>query len=169
MFFWIGSVRCQIKGFHEVSCYVSFVCDLESRVRMMSARSVKERSIDHDRSIFFIHVYRQAFATDLIPDHVRREVTEIVMPEVVGFESKEPRKPVFFIMVKRRRFGIGPNTALLSGRDFDPLENVNDLSSTLVRLYLARQPLLRAVLWVNRNVGFGLTRLTNSCASRNCK
>jgi hypothetical protein len=72
-------------------------------------------------------------------------------------------------MVKRKRYGIGPSTALSIDRDCDPLENVNDLSSTLVRLYLARQPLLRAVLWANRNVGFGLARLTNSWTSRNLK
>jgi hypothetical protein len=91
------------------------------------------------------------------------------MPEMIRFVYKEPRKSVFFIMVKRSRFGIGPNNALSIDRGFDPLENVNDLSSPLVRLYLARQPLLRAVLRANRNVGFDLTRLTNSCASRNLK
>jgi hypothetical protein len=72
-----------------------------------------------------------------------------------------------FIMMNRRRFGIGPNTALSIDRDFDPLENVKDLVSTFVMLYLARQPLLRTVLWAKTIAGFGLTRLTNSSVSRN--
>jgi len=36
--------------------------------------------------------------------------------------------------LKRRRFGTGPKTALSIDRDFDPAENVNVLSSTLVML-----------------------------------
>jgi hypothetical protein len=50
-----------------------------------------------------------------------------------------------FVMVKRSRFGIGPNTALSIDRDFDPLENVNDLCSAVVKMYLARR-LFRAIL-----------------------
>jgi len=36
---------------------------------------------------------------------------------------------------------MGPRTALSIHRDFDPADNVNVLSSTLVRLYRARPPL----------------------------
>jgi len=53
---------------------------------------------------------------------------------------------VFFTMVNERRLGIGPKTALSVDKDFDALENVNVLSSTLVRLYRAMPPLLRIEL-----------------------
>ena len=51
-----------------------------------------------------------------------------------------------FIIVKINRFGMLPYTALSIHSDCDPLENVKDLSSTLVKLYLARNPLLRVSL-----------------------
>jgi hypothetical protein len=53
---------------------------------------------------------------------------------------------VFFTMVNKRRFGIGPKTALSVDRDPETLEKVNVLSSNLVRLYLALPSLLRTVL-----------------------
>ena len=40
----------------------------------------------------------------------------------------------FLTMVKSRILGTGPKTALSIDRDFDPAENVNVLSSTLVML-----------------------------------
>ena len=40
----------------------------------------------------------------------------------------------FLTMVKRRLFGTGPKKALSIDSDFDPAENVNVLSSTLVML-----------------------------------
>jgi hypothetical protein len=48
----------------------------------------------------------------------------------------EPRKSIFN-MVKTNRLGIVPNTALFMDRDFDQLEKVKDMSSTLIKLYLA--------------------------------
>ena len=45
-----------------------------------------------------------------------------------------PMNSAFLTMVKRRRFGMGPKTALSIERDFYPAENVNVLSSTLVIL-----------------------------------
>ena len=81
----------------------------------------------------------------------------------------EPIKSVFFTIGNKRRLGIGPNTALSMDRYFDPLENENDLSPTLVKLYHAMPPLLRVLWRANRIVGFVLMRWTTSCASRNLK
>jgi hypothetical protein len=53
------------------------------------------------------------------------------------------RKSVIFIIVKVNRFGMVPNTTLSMERDFDSLEYVKDVSSTLVKLYLSSIPLLR--------------------------
>lgn len=47
---------------------------------------------------------------------------------------------MYLIMVYRIRFGIGPRIALSVDNDGDPLEKVNVLSSTLVRLYIAGPP-----------------------------
>jgi hypothetical protein len=74
----------------------------------------------------------------------------------------EPRKSLFFIIVNMIRFGKGPRTALSTDSDCDPLENVKDLSSTLVMLYLATPSLLRTALQASGIVGFGLTRLTHN-------
>ena len=49
-------------------------------------------------------------------------------------------------MVNKRRLVIGPNTALSIDKEFDPLENVKVLSSTLVKFYRPRKPLLRVQL-----------------------
>ena len=49
-------------------------------------------------------------------------------------------------MVNSRRFGTGPKIALYIDRDFDPAENVNVFSSTLVMIYHARTPLLNVEL-----------------------
>ena len=50
-------------------------------------------------------------------------------------------------------------------KDFGPVERLNVLSTTLVRLYLARPPLARVVCAI-REEGFGCIRLTISYASR---
>jgi len=55
-------------------------------------------------------------------------------------------KPLFLIIVNSRRFGSCPKTALLTDKDFGSAEKVKVLSSTLVRLYLARPPLARVVM-----------------------
>ena len=54
-------------------------------------------------------------------------------------------KSVFLTIVNKRRFGMGTTTALSIDKDFDPAENMNVLSSTLVTLYRARLPLLFSV------------------------
>jgi len=54
------------------------------------------------------------------------------MLKFVVFVSIEPIKSVFLTMVKRRRFGTVPKTALSIDRDFDPADNVNVLISTIV-------------------------------------
>ena len=48
--------------------------------------------------------------------------------------SNEPIKSVFLTMVNQRYFGMGTMTALSIDNDFNPAENVNVMSSTLVRL-----------------------------------
>ena len=68
------------------------------------------------------------------------------MMELERILSREPRKSFLLIIVKRRRFGIGPNTALSIDSDCEPLENVKVWSSTLVMLYFAIAPTCRAVL-----------------------
>jgi len=60
-------------------------------------------------------------------------------------------------MVKRRRFGTGPNTALSIDIDCAPLDNVKVFSSTIVRLYRASGPFARVSLCANRTLGFGFT------------
>ena len=67
-----------------------------------------------------------------------------------GLASKEQIKCLLFTIVNKRRLGIGPNTALSIDWDFDLLENVNVLSSTLVKFYRAMPPLSRVELWPNR-------------------
>jgi len=91
------------------------------------------------------HMHRQALGWNLPTVDVQHKIIDIVMPEIYGLESMVPRKSVFFTMVKIRRFGMGPNTALSIEIDCS-LENVKVLSSTLVKLYLASIPLLRASL-----------------------
>jgi len=49
-------------------------------------------------------------------------------------------KSEFLTMVNNIRFGMGPRTALSIENDFHPAENMNVLSSTLVRLEGARLP-----------------------------
>ena len=60
--------------------------------------------------------------------------------------SIEAINSAFLTMVKRRRFGTGPKTALSIDRDFDQEENVNILSSTLVMLYRARATVFSVAL-----------------------
>ena len=67
---------------------------------------------------------------------------------------------------EKRRLGIGPITALSIHTDCDPLEIMNDLSSTLVKFNRAMPPFVRVLWWANRIAGFGLIRRTTSCASR---
>ena len=57
---------------------------------------------------------------------------------------------------------MGPRTALSRDSDCPSLENVKDLISTLVMLYLATPPLLRTALLASGIVEFGLTRLTHN-------
>jgi len=83
--------------------------------------------------------------------------------------SIEPIKSVFWTIVKKRRFGMGPRTALSTDNDFYPAENMNVLSSTLVRLYRARLPLLSIELWASKMAGFGLMLPTSNWASKNLK
>ena len=64
---------------------------------------------------------------------------------------------------------MGPNTALSMDSDCEPLKNAKDMSSTFVKLSFAIAPAIRVVLCAKRYAGFGRTRLTNSCASRNLK
>ena len=54
----------------------------------------------------------------------------------------------------------GHRTALSINRDFD---------TTIVRLYLARSPLLRAVLGADKMAGLGCKRLTSRNASKSLK
>ena len=56
--------------------------------------------------------------------------------------SNEKIKSVFQTMVNRRRLGMGPRTALSLDTEFDPAENVNVLTSTVVGLYRATLHLL---------------------------
>jgi len=49
-------------------------------------------------------------------------------------------------LVNRRRLGMGPKTALSIDKVFDSAEKVNVLSSTLVSLYRARDPLFNVEL-----------------------
>jgi len=86
-----------------------------------------------------------------------------------GLVSTEPRKLVFFTMLNKSYWVMGPKTELSIDKDFDPLENVNVLSSTLVKLYRAMPPSLRVESRPNRIVGFGLIRFNNNCASSNLK
>jgi len=55
-------------------------------------------------------------------------------------------KSAFLIIVNSRRLELWPKTALSIDRDFDPAENLNDLRSTLVRLYRARNYLSNVLL-----------------------
>jgi len=81
----------------------------------------------------------------------------------------EPRKSVFYTMVKSRRLVTRSNTALYIDRDCAPLENVKVFSSTLGRLYRASGPLTRVALCAKGIVGSGFTHLINSQTSRNLK
>ena len=83
------------------------------------------------------------------------------------FVSREPRNSFLFTNVNKRRFGMGRNMSL--SIESEPLDNVQYFNSTLVKLYFAIAPACRAVLCATRYAGFGLTRLTHSCASRNLK
>jgi len=69
--------------------------------------------------------------------------------------TEKVRESVFFTVVNIVRFGSIPN--------------VKVLSSTLVKLYLARNPLLRASLWAMEIFGLGRMRRTISSASKNLK
>ena len=56
------------------------------------------------------------------------------MLKFVGLVSCKPINWAFLTVVKKVRFGTRSNTALSIERDFDPAENMNALSSTLVML-----------------------------------
>jgi hypothetical protein len=58
----------------------------------MYARSIKERPLCHDRCFLVTHIYRQAFARDLFAVHVQREVTEIILTEVVRVRIQRAEK-----------------------------------------------------------------------------
>jgi hypothetical protein len=68
------------------------------------------------------------------------------MAKLKGLVAIEQRKSVFFIMVNKIRFGMGPKTRLSIDREFDPEANVNVLCSNLVKLYRAIAPPLRVSL-----------------------
>jgi hypothetical protein len=92
----------------------------------------------------------------------------IVMLKIEEISRHSPRKSVYFIMVNKRRSGIGPKTRLSIDRDFDLGAIVNILRSTL-RIYRAMLPLIRVDLCVDRISGLGLIRFRNNFAFRNLK
>jgi len=79
----------------------------------------------------------------------------------------EPRKSALFAMVNRMRLGMGPNTALSMDSDCSPSEDVEVLSSNLVRLHRASASFATVELCANGIIGFDLPRLTNNRSSRN--
>jgi len=69
------------------------------------------------------------------------------MSEIVRVRIHTAQKSVFFTIVNIKRFGKIPSTALSIESDREPLANVKVLSSTLVKLYLAGNPLIRVSIW----------------------
>jgi len=118
----------------------------ESRVRVVNARAFEQCRVPSDGRLLVTHIQRQALARILSTIHIHREVGQIVMAEIIRIRILEPRNSVFFTMVNSRHFASTPNTALLIGNASGPPANVKVLSSTLVKLYLAKNPLLRASL-----------------------
>ena len=72
------------------------------------------------------------------------------MVEIVWVVSREPLEFFFLIIVNSRLFGICPRTELPIDKDLGPVEKVKVLSSTLVRIYLARPPPATEMLWAIR-------------------
>jgi hypothetical protein len=122
---------------------------------MMDALSFKKGSITHDRSLFMSGKYRQVFWRDLSAVNIYRKMIEVAMPEIVRVESMLPRKSVFFTNENNKSFGRTTSMALSVESDCEPLENVKVLSSTLVILYLAGNPLSSFSLWAARIDGLG--------------
>jgi hypothetical protein len=57
------------------------------------------------------------------------------MSKIVRFGVEIAWNIYVFTMVNNRRLGIGLKTALFLDKNFNPLGNVNVLSSTIVKLY----------------------------------
>jgi hypothetical protein len=112
----------------------------------MNATSFKKRPVSHYRFLHLTRVQRQTTIRDLFSVDVQCKVLKIIMRENYGFVSMEPRKCLLFTTVDKRLFGVCLIIALSMECDCVYLENVNDLGSTLVMLYLATPPLLRTVL-----------------------
>jgi hypothetical protein len=69
---------------------------------------------------FFLvtHVQRETTtARDLFSVDVQCEILEIIMAENYGFVSMEPRKSLFFNIVNKRLFEMGPRTAFSMDSD----------------------------------------------------
>jgi len=83
--------------------------------------------------------YKPSFG-NCLPFTNREKLLISLYQNVYGFVSKQPTKSVFFTMVNKRRLRMGPKSALSADKYFDPVENVNVLGSTLVKLYCAMLP-----------------------------
>jgi len=107
----------------------------------MNAGRLETRPIAHDGSLFMNRTQRKALVRELFPDHKLRKIADVML-KFVQVAVQRTIKSEFLTMVNKRRFGMGPRTALSMDNDVDPAEKVNDLISTLVRLYRAKVPLL---------------------------
>ena len=65
------------------------------------------------------------------------------MVKVEGVSRHRAEKICILYHGEQVRMGIGPKTRLSIDREFDPGANVNDLSSTPVKLYRAIAPSVR--------------------------
>jgi len=78
----------------------------------------------------------------MFPIYIQRKITDIIILKSVWFAAQRTDKVGVLNHGQQETLALGPMTLLSIGTDFDPAEDVNVLSSTLVRLYRAILPLL---------------------------
>jgi len=104
----------------------------------MYAGPFQKRPVALEGRLAMIHAQRWVLVREVFSVLKQRKINDIVIFKFVGVAASDPINSVFLTMLKERRFGMGPRTALSIDKDFDLAENVNNLCSTVVRLYRAR-------------------------------
>jgi len=110
------------------------VCYLQFRVRVIYAGRIEKRPVAHEELLFIIHAQIYAFVRELLTVQRQWIITDIIMLKFVPVAVQRTDKICFLNYGEQQIFGVGHRTALSTNKDFDPAENVNALSSTLVRL-----------------------------------
>ena len=67
-------IKSQVKEKHDITFYENVVCDLETRVSMMNARTLEGSSITHCRRLLVTGVHSQTLGSELFTIHLHNKM-----------------------------------------------------------------------------------------------